>query len=146
MKRCGLLMALLFAGGCYGYYPVTTAAPVGRDVQLTLTDSGSFALSRQIGQGVEAVSGRVANDSAGTIVLAVSGTRRRDGVETDWRGERLGVPRAYVASLAERKFSRSRTVLFSGIVAGTLYALREAFGGNGYSSPGNGLPGTGSPR
>jgi hypothetical protein len=145
MKRRVLLPLLLLAGGCYGYYPVTAAAPVGRDVQLTLTDSGSVMLARQIGAGVEAVSGRVSADSSGAIVLSLTGTRKRDGVEVDWKGERLAVQRGLIASVSERRFSRARTGLFGGALAVTLYALREAFGGPGYSSPGSGLPtGTGA--
>jgi hypothetical protein len=138
---------LLAAGGCYGYYPVTTAAaPVGREVELTLTDSGSVALARQIGSSVEAVSGRVSGDSSGAILLSVTSTRRRDGVEVGWKGERLAVQRALIAKSSERRFSRARTVMFGGALAVTLYALREAFGGPGYSSPGSGLPGGSGPK
>jgi hypothetical protein len=149
MKRrvVRILPVLLAAGGCYGYYPLATAAaPVGREVQLTLTDSGSFLLGRQIGSGVEAVSGRVNGDSAGAILLSVTSTRKRDGVEVGWKGERLAIQRALIAQASERRFSRARTALFGGALAVTLYALREAFGGPGYSSPGSGLPGGTGPK
>ena len=79
---------MILLGGCYGYYPAVAPTPVGRDVQVTLSDSGSFALARQIGPSTEAIDGRLASDSGGSIVLSVTGVRRRDGSEIDWRGER----------------------------------------------------------
>jgi hypothetical protein len=140
MKR-RLFPLLFLASGCYGYYPVTAAAPVGREVQLMLTDSGSVVLTRSVGAGVDAVSGRVTGDSSGTIILAMTGTRKRDGIETDWKGERVAVPRALVANVSERRFSRARTLAFSGALAVALVSMRQAFGGSGASSPGSGLPG-----
>src|SRR5262249_50827005 len=145
MKR-RILFSVVLLGGCYGYYPVTTAAPVGREVQITLTDSGSVVLARQIGQGMDAVSGRVTGDSAYSILLALTSTRRRDGGDVDYKGERLAVPRALVATVEEKRFSRARTTLFSGAIAVALVAIRQGFAGPGSSSPGSGLPGTGTTK
>lgn len=139
MKRLAFPLLLLGAG-CYGLYPVTGAPPNGHEIELTLTDSGSVVLAGRIGQGVTAVSGRVAGDSAGAILLAMTNTRTRDGGEVGWKGERLAVSRALVANMGERKFSRARTTLFGGALAVALVALRQGFGGTGSSSPGNGLP------
>jgi hypothetical protein len=130
----------MLLAGCYGYYPATTPAPVGRDVELTLTDSGSFALARQIGPSAEAIAGRMTADSANAIVLSVRGVRQRDGNDVDWKGERVAVPRPLVVKLEERRFSRARTALFAGTIAVGLVVMRQAFSGEGFSFLGSGLP------
>ena len=139
--RRRVLPFVVLLGGCYGYYPVTPPGPVGRQVELTLTDSGAVVLGRQIGPYAEAVSGRVAADSANAIVVAMTGVRQRDGNETDWKGEHVSFPRQLVATMAERRFSRARTVLFSGAMAVALVAVRQALGGTGFGSLGGGSSG-----
>jgi hypothetical protein len=137
---------LIFIGGCYGYYPPSTPAPVGKDVEVTLSDSGSFALARQIGPSAAAINGRFTSDSANALVLSVTGVRQRDGNEVDWKGERVSVPRPLVIRLEERRFSRGRTTLFvGGIVVGLLVA-RQSFGGSGFSFLGNGESHQGSAK
>jgi hypothetical protein len=129
---------LVFFAACYGYYPPSTPAPVGKTVELTLTDSGSFALARQIGPSAAAINGRLTSDSANAIILAVTGVRQRDGNEVDWRGERVSVPRPLVVKLEERRFSRGRTTLFVGSVVVGLLVARSALGGSGFSFLGDG--------
>ncbi len=143
MKR-RILPLFLALGGCYGYYPSSGPTPSGRDVQLTLTDSGSVVLARQIGVGIDALEGRLTADSANTFVIALSSTHKRDGGGSDWKGERLAVPRPLVLTIEERRFSRTRTALFSTTIAVALFAVRQGFGGQGYSTPGSGLPSTGT--
>jgi hypothetical protein len=100
-------------------------------VRLALTDSGAVGLAAQLGPATEEVSGRLVRDSAGAYVLSVLGTRRRGGIETDWRGEYVAVPRAFVARAEARRFSRRRTALAGvALVAATLGA-RAAFWGPG---------------
>ena len=146
MKRLLLpaVSTLLLAGGCYGYYPETTATPVGRDVQVTLTDSGSVVLAPRIGPQVQSLLGRLDADSSRNLLVALSSVKRRDGDETTWKGERVAVPRALVATVEERRFSRARTTLFSGALAVALVAIREGFAGRGGSTGGSGLPTTGT--
>jgi hypothetical protein len=129
---------MIFLGGCYGYYPATTPAPVGHDVQVTLSDSGSFVLARQVGSSTEAIDGRFTSDSANAITLSVTGVRRRDGTEVDWRGEHVTVPRPMVLKLEERRFSRGRTTLFAGAIALALIGTHQALGGSGFSFFGSG--------
>jgi len=138
MSRRTIASLLIFLGGCYGYYPATTPAPVGRDVQVTLSDSGSFTLARQVGPSTEVIDGRFASDSANAIILSVTGVRRRDGTEIDWKGERVTVPRPIVIKLEERRFSRGRTTLFAGALTLALIGTHQALGGTGFSFLGNG--------
>ena len=129
---------MILVGGCYGYYPATTPAPVGRDVEVTLSDSGSFALARQVGPSTAAIDGRFASDSGNAIVLSVTGVRRRDGSEVDWKGERVTVPRPVMIKLEERRFSRGRTTVFAGLIALGIVATHQALTGDGFSFLGNG--------
>ena len=138
--------SLIVLGGCYGYYPPETPAPVGKNVDVTLSDSGSFALARQIGPSAATINGRLTSDSANAIILAVTGVRQRDGNEVDWRGERVSVPRPLVLKLEERRFSRGRTTLFVGSVVVGILVARQALGGTGFSFLGNGQSHQGSAK
>ena len=138
MTRRFAIASLVFLGGCYGYYPPDTPAPVGKSVEVTLTDSGSFALARQIGPSAAAINGRLTSDSASALILSVTGVRQRDGNEVDWKGERVLVPRPLVVKLEERRFSRGRTTLFVGSVVAGLLVARQALGGTGFSFLGDG--------
>jgi hypothetical protein len=134
MPRLVLLgaLAIPLLVGCYTYRPVIQPSALDGDlVRLTLTDSGAVSLASQLGPATENVSGRVVQDTAGAYILAVTGTRRRGGLETDWRGEHVAVPWPLVAHLEQRRFSRRRTALAAvGMVAIALGA-REAFWGPG---------------
>jgi hypothetical protein len=136
----------MLLGGCYGYYPPATPAPVGRDVELTLSDSGAVVLTRQIGPSAEAIRGRFATDSGNQIILSVTGVRQRDGNDVDWKGERVSIPRPLVIKVEERRFSRARTALFTGTIAIAAIALRQAFSGDGFSFLGNGQVGKGGAK
>lgn len=140
-----LLITAPFGAGCYAYVPTSSPRPVtGSDVQLALTDSGTLAMTPFVGPSVGLVTGRVVGDSSGSYVLSITRTARRDGIETDWRGERIAVSRALISDVATRRFSPGRTVLFSALTGGALVAIVEAFaGGGGATSPG-GTP-TGPP-
>jgi hypothetical protein len=146
MRRRHAIASLALLGGCYGYYPPSTPAPVGRSVEVTLSDSGSFALSRQIGPSAQAINGRLAADSASALILAVTAVRQRDGNEVDWKGERVSVPRPLVMKLEERRFSRARTTLFVGGVVVGLLVARSALGGSGFSFLGDGQSHQGSAK
>lgn len=126
-------LAVLFASvSCYAYVPMSsTGAQPGSEVQLTLTDSGTVVLASAIGPSVGTVDGRLVSDSDGSYLLNVTRTQRRDGTETDWRGERVVVPHVLASSIATRRFSTGRTALFSTLATGALVAIAEAFGGNG---------------
>jgi hypothetical protein len=125
-------VALLGLWGCYGYYPQTTSlAPVGREVQVNLTDSGSFALARTLGPSVVGVQGLLLADSAGSLVVTARGIVQRDGYQAEWRGERIVIPHTLVANTVERRFSRARTTVFSAAIVASLVAIRQAFQGRG---------------
>lgn len=139
---------LATAGGCYEYRPAAAGAvPMGRAVEVELTDSGSVVVARTVGPAVEAIAGTLVADSADELVLAVARVRRRDAGASPWGGERVRVPRPLVARVRTRQLSRTRSVLAGAAVAAGLLAARAAFAGLGGSNAGRGQgPGSGSPK
>ena len=138
------LLAVVTSAGCYGYYAPLSTDLSGRQVQLSLTDSGSLALAPHVGNGIEAIDGKMVADSAGAYLISIFGTRRRDGQEATWKGEMLDIPRPFVSTVSERRFSRARTLLFTGVTTVAMVAIKHAFGGaGGANAPGGTGPGPG---
>jgi len=129
------------ASACYGYYPPARGDLTGREVQVSLTDSGAVVLAPRIGNGIEAVQGRVLMDTASHFLLSVVGTQRRDGIENTWKGEPVDIPRLLIAGVAERRFSVARTALFMTITTIAMVGIKQAFGGwGGSNAPNNTQP------
>jgi hypothetical protein len=140
-------VAVLSGTGCYGYYQPMNSNLTGHQIQLSLTDSGAVILAPQVGFGIESVDGRLVTDSAARYVVSVSGIRRRDGIEADWRGEPVFIPHALVSSVMERRFSRARTTLFAVATTIALATVKHAFGGpGGATAPGGSTGNGGGPR
>lgn len=140
------LCCLCTTASCYGLYAPQSSQLTGRDLELVLTDSGSVMLMPRVGASVQAVTGRLLTDSAGVYSVSVESTRRRDGVESGWRGERVDIPHPFVSSLSERRFSAARTTLFAGAMTVALVAIKTIFGGAGGSNSPGGIPGGPNPR
>jgi hypothetical protein len=129
--------------GCYAYVaPPRGTSLVGKSSELWLSDSGAVVLASQIGPSVEAITGSVIADSANGYVVALSSVRRRDGDETIWNGESVFVSSSLITEVGARRFSPSRTALFSGIVSAGLVAARMAFQGHGTGGGGGGVSGS----
>src|SRR5438046_6202023 len=92
-------VALIAVASCYGFYAPLDSHLAGRELQLSLTDSGSVMLAPRIGYQVDAVEGKLIADTAGFYALSVASTRRRDGLENGWRGERVEIPHSFVSTL-----------------------------------------------
>ncbi len=132
-----------FLAGCYEYKPVTTAsAPTGQPIRLTLTDAGSADLAPALGPSMEEVGGKLLNASGDAYVVALSDSRKRNGMEIDWRGEEVSISKSLVASIQLRKFSPARTGFLTAGVVGALVILQRSFWGPG-GVFGGGPPGRG---
>src|ERR1700682_547300 len=126
------------ASACYGYYPPARPDLTGRDVQISLTDSGALVLAPRIGNGIEAGQGKGLEDTVSHLLISVMGPQRRDGIENTWKGEPVAIPRPLVAGVAERRFSVARTTLFLTITTIAMLGIKQAFGGwGGSNAPGN---------
>ena len=139
-----LALCALFAGGCYEYLPARSpAALLGQRVLISLTDSGSVALTSRIGPSVEVLEGTLLADSADAYVVGMAVTRVRGGAETDWRGERVVVAHALASVFAERRFSPARSAFAGALMSAGAVAITVALRGGGSSS--GGVPTTGRP-
>ncbi|MFL5552562.1 MAG: hypothetical protein ACJ78R_04595 [Gemmatimonadaceae bacterium] len=122
----------LLLTGCYEYEPVRTSSPpIGQPVRVTLTEAGSVNLAAELGPSVETVGGRLLGDSANTYLVALSESRKRNGMEMDWRGEQVSISKSLVADIQQRQFSRTRTAFLSAGVVTALVVLERAFWGPG---------------
>jgi hypothetical protein len=140
-RNVTVLLPLLAA--CYVYQPGGVATlPTGRPVRLTLTDAGTASLASELGPSVEAVGGKLIDNTADAYVVALSDSRKRNGTEIDWRGEQVSISKSLVASIQQRQFSRGRTALVAGGVVAALLVARQTLWGPG-GVFGSGSPGSG---
>lgn len=143
MRLRHTLFLVPFLAGCYVYQPVTSAVvPTDRSVRLTLTEAGTVNLAPELGPSVVAVAGKLVNVSPDAYVVGLTDTRRRNGLEVDWRGEQVTIPRSLIASLQQRQFSRGRTAAVTVGLIAALIAAQQAFLGD-VSIFGGGNPGPG---
>ncbi len=136
-------LTALSVAGCYGYYQPMASNLAGHQIQLSITDSGAVVLAPQVGVGIESVDGKLVSDSDSRYIVSVSGVRRRDGLETDWKGEPLNIPHALVSTVMVKRFSRARTTLFAVATTIAMVAVKHAFGGAGGATAPGGSTGTG---
>jgi hypothetical protein len=132
MRHRKIVLLIPLLAGCYVYQPVVTdSRPVGKPVRLTLTDLGTANLASELGPSVEAVGGKLLNDSSDAYVLALSESRKRNGMEIDWRGEQVSIAKSLVGNIQQRQFSRTRTaVVVVGVIA-AMFVARETLWGPG---------------
>jgi hypothetical protein len=145
LRRLSLIPAALISAtsmaACYGYYPPSQSDLTSRAVQLSLTDSGAVILAPRLGNSIQTVDGRVVAETPSTLLLSVTQTQQRDGIEHTWKGESVEIPRVFVSSANERHFSRARTALFATVTTVALVAIKHAFGGaGGANAPGGTNP------
>lgn len=144
MELRHILFLVPLLAGCYEYEPIrTTSSPVGQPVRLTLTDAGSVNLAAEIGPSVEALGGKLLDDSGSAYLVALSESRKRNGIEMDWRGEQVSISKSLVADIQQRQFSRTRTGVLSAGLVTALVLLERAFWGSG-GVFGGGPPGGGT--
>lgn len=128
MRRAAAVIAMMgMVAGCYATHPVAgTAVPVGNVIILTVTDQGRAALVDQMGPSIASVEGRlVARDSA-AYTLAMQSVHLLRGGEQVWTGERVRIRSEHVASVSEKKFSRSRTALVSAATIAVIVGVAKS--------------------
>lgn len=121
----GLLPGLL--GACYTYHPALAMPEPASHISVVLSDQGRVGASPQIGPQALRVEGAVVSASDTGYLLAVSGVKSIAGVWVKWTGETVSLRRDYVASVYERRFSKSRTALFTAGVVAALTAVVVGF-------------------
>jgi hypothetical protein len=126
------LLPILTLGACYTYQPLSAPEPeVGTRVSVQLTDDGSRELWGRIGPNVLHVEGDVVGADSAVLDLSVRQVENQRGIQSDWKGEQVMVPRRLIAGVQQRRLSVGGTGLLGGLAVVTMYALYRALGGGG---------------
>lgn len=129
------LAAMSLLGGCYSYStagPVDTVSPrTGTRIALTLTPHGVAVLAGQLGPQATYVEGDVLEADSTALRLAVRRVEDWRHMGTEWKGERVTVPRQAIATVSERRLSIGATAILSGLAVGGVIGAYAAFGTEG---------------
>lgn len=114
-----LLLILPFVTGCYHYAPIGEARPaVGTEVRFHVTDRGRLEVTDRLGPGIREVAGPVLQATDSTIRVSVQSVSFVDDSRlTEWTGQWLELSRELVTNVRERRFSRARTLVTTGVLA-----------------------------
>lgn len=130
--------AIVLVTGCYSYRdagPADTVAPAtGSRIQVRLTQQGALALADQLGPQAVSVDGDVVSASNDTLRLAVRAVEDSRHIATDWKGEKIAIPRGAIASVGERRLAVGATVLVGGVAAGSMIAAAALLSGSSSTS------------
>lgn len=145
MKRIFVACMIVAATACQSYSTVAlNAVPVGADVRVALTDSGSSTLAQSVGRHAQQLDGKVTQSDATGITLSISELVRTGGITELGEGRLVSVPVDAIATIGVQSLSVSRSLLTgAAIVAGTLAIGRSLGAGSGTSVRGGGPPSTG---
>lgn len=140
-----LLAAGVVASGCYAYNAPSvhdSETLMGRQVQATLTDSGSVVLASKVGPSVEQLRGSIVAEDLTSLSFAMDESVHRDGTGAPWRQEVVLVPRPLVRQIEVRAFSPSRTALAAFLTSVALLGVERGFlKGGGANASGTGQTG-----
>ena len=127
--------------GCYTYTPITTLQPApGTNLSLVLSDEGRVQSVRQVGPYAMRIEGELVQASSDDLVLAVSDVVDIRGTRSKWTGETISLPRTYVMTTYQKRFSRSKTALVATAVGAGIVAIiagRNLLGFGGSGNTGN---------
>jgi len=141
-----LVLAGALISGCYAYntpHLGESERLTGRQVQATLTDSGSVVLAAKVGPAVEQLRGSVVAEDLASLSVAMDESVHRDGTGAPWRQEVVQVPRPLIREIDIRGFSPSRTLFAAFLTSAALIAVEKGFLKNGgANAPGTGQTGT----
>jgi hypothetical protein len=149
MMRYPAVPGLALLAACYSYQtagPVDDAAPqIGTRIEVSLTQQGAVSLASELGPSVLTVEGDLLEANPAGLTLAVWQVQDDRKIRSDWKGERVAIPRETIGTVRRRKFAAGATGLLGGLLAGGVFAAYEAFKGSGGAtgSPPGGGPGQG---
>ena len=142
-RLCVAVLVLPLLAGCYTLVPVATLQPApGTKLSVLLNDEGRMQTAQQIGPYTMRIDGELVQASESNYVLAVTEVVDIRGAHSKWTGETVPLPKSYVMTTYERRFSTPKTVLLLGTVTAGFMALVASFNlfGFGGSSGDSGQP------
>jgi hypothetical protein len=134
LRVATMVVAGVLGSGCYAYtapHPSESEHLTGRQVQATLTDSGSVVLAAKVGPAVEQLRGSVVAEDLTSLSVAMDESVHRDGPGAPWRQEVVQVPRPLIREIDIRGFSPSRTLFAAFLTSAALIAVEKGFLKNG---------------
>ena len=142
-RLCVAVLVLPLLAGCYTLVPVATLQPApGTKLSVLLNDEGRMQTAQQIGPYTMRIDGELVQASESNYVLAVTEVVDIRGAHSKWTGETVPLPKSYVMTTYERRFSTPKTVGLLGAVTAGFVALVASFNlfGFGGSSGDSGQP------
>ena len=132
-RTAAIALASAVASGCYAYSAPGSGETrlMGRQVQATLTDSGSVVMAAKVGPAVEQLRGSVVAQDLNSVSFSMDESVHRDGTGAPWRQEVVQVPRPLIRQIDVRAFSPTRTALAALLTTTALLAVERGFLKNG---------------
>jgi hypothetical protein len=134
LRVATMVVAGVLGSGCYAYTTPRLSESehlTGRQVQATLTDSGSVVMAAKVGPAVEQLRGSVVAEDLTSLSVAMDESVHRDGTGAPWRQEVVQVPRRLIREVDIRGFSPSRTLFAAFLTSAALIAVEKGFLKNG---------------
>ncbi|HEV2669680.1 MAG TPA: hypothetical protein VGU74_01195 [Gemmatimonadales bacterium] len=136
-RLCVAVVVLPLLAGCYDLVPIATLQPApGTKLSLVLNDEGRTQTAQQVGPYTMRIEGQLVQASESNYVLAVTDVVDIRGAHSKWTGETVPLPRSYVMTTYEKKFSTPKTVLLMGTVAAAFVGLVASFNLFGFGGSG----------
>lgn len=114
--------------GCYTLKPMVGVTPLGVQVAFEINDAGRHALGGAMGPEISQVEGRLLQQSPEDYLVAVTNVQLLRGGNQVWKGEQVRINSSYVSTSYVRKFSRTKTAIFSTVVIGGFTAFMVSRG------------------
>ena len=145
-RLCVAVVVLPLLAGCYNLTPIATLQPApGTKLSLVLTDEGRVNTAQQVGPYTMQIEGTLLQATESNYVLAVTDVVDIRGSHSKWTGETVPLPRSYVMTTYEKRFSLAKTILVMGAATVGFVALVASrnllgIGGSGGDSGGGPPP------
>ena len=108
-------------------------------VAFDISDVGRVALGGQMGPEIGQIEGLMLQKDSADYLVAVETVHFLRGGEQVWRGEHVHIKPAYVSTVYEKHFSKTRTVIASvasGVIVAAIFG--RAITGDGSKAPDTG--------
>ena len=121
MSSVGLLLT-----GCYELRPTGGVVPeIGTQAAFDINDAGRAALGGQMGPEIAQIEGTLLQRDNDEYLVGVTMVHLLRGGEQVWRGEKVRLSSAYVASTWNRQFSSGRTIALSAATIAVVAAVAK---------------------
>lgn len=144
LVRVTMILVLAASAGCYRWVPHEGGpVPAGTDVRVRMTDAGSDAVGRRLGETEGSFTGPLAFWTDQAVAVTTTASISRPGFAPTLVTDTIDIPLAYLAGVDVKVLDRKNTTfLTAGIVVGAvgLVFATRALGGETDIVEGGGPP------